>query len=169
MDYLNENEKVFIKQIEENNTEKFFEYADQMQIHYIYSVGELTKFFQEIRDNGKLFGTRCTKCGYGFFPPRLNCQKCYTPCEWVELSGKGEVVAGTICRFGVSNFQDSLPITIAFIRMDEMDMAIRHTIVMESEETKLENLKKGSKVKVKFRPKKERKGKITDFYFVLDK
>lgn len=149
--------------------EEFLEYYDEMTIHYLYSVGELTKFFKEIRDNGKLFGTRCTKCGFGYFPPRLNCHKCYTPCEWVELSGKGEVVAGTICRFGVSNFTDKLPITIAFIKMDEMDMSIRHTILMSENECKLENLKRGTRVKVQFKPKEQRKGRITDFYFVLDK
>ena len=154
---------------EEVKNEEFLEYKDEMTIHYIYSVGELTKFFKEIRDNGKLFGTRCTKCGFGFFPPRLNCHKCYAPCEWVELNGKGEVTAGTLAHFGVSDFTDKVPITIAFIRMDEMDMAIRHTIVMESEDLTIDNLKKGTRVKVQFKPKEQRVGRITDFYFILDK
>ncbi len=168
MKYLNENEKEFIEQIEKENSKNFLERPDDMTIHYIYSVGELTKFFNEIRDNEKLLGTRCTKCGFGFFPPRLNCHKCYAPCDWLELSGKGKIVAGTICRFGVSKFTDSLPITIAFIKMDEMDMAIRHTIIMEDKDCTLENLKKGTRVRVKFNPKKIREGKITDFYFILD-
>ncbi|MHA1298860.1 MAG: Zn-ribbon domain-containing OB-fold protein [Candidatus Helarchaeota archaeon] len=152
-------------------TEKkdFLEYYDEMVIHYQYSVGELSKFFIEVRDNEKLFGTRCTKCGFGFFPPRINCHKCYAPCEWVELSGKGEVVAGTLAHFGVSNFTDTVPITIAFIKMDEMDMAIRHTIILGAEDKKMENIAKGTKVKVQFKPKNEREGKVTDFYFILDK
>lgn len=165
----NESEKEFINRIETDDKKEILEYKDEMSIHYIYSVGELSKFFLEIRDHEKLLGTRCTKCGFGFFPPRLNCHKCYAPCEWVELSGKGEVIAGTICRFGVSNFTDSLPIIIAFIKMDEMDMSIRHTIVMDAEETTLEDIKKGTRVKVHFRPRDQREGKITDFYFVLDK
>jgi uncharacterized OB-fold protein len=169
MTYLNEKEKAFIEKIENENVKDFFERPDDMTIHYIYSVGELTKFFKEIRDNGKLFGTRCTKCGFGFFPPRLNCQKCYAPCEWVELSGKGEIVAGTLIHFAVSNFGDKVPLTIAFIKMDEMDMAIRHTVVMKQEDKKMENLKKGSRVKIAFKPKEQREGKITDFYFVPDK
>ncbi len=147
----------------------FLEYYDEMIIHYIYSVGELTKFFTEVRDNEKLFGTRCTKCGFGFFPPRANCHKCYAPCEWVELSGKGEVVTGTLAYFGVSNFTEIVPITIAFIKMDEMDMAIRHTIIMDPKDLKMENIKKGTRVKVQFKPKEKREGKVTDFYFVLDK
>lgn len=170
MKFMNEDEKEYIEHIEKENEKEFLERGgEEMSIHYIYSVGELTKLFKEIRDNGKLFGTRCTKCGFGFFPPRLNCHKCYVPCEWVELSGKGEITAGTICRFGVSNFVASLPITIAFIKLDEMDMAIRHSIVMAPVDKKMENLRKGTRIKVEFKPKNEREGKITDFYFVLDK
>ena len=152
-----------------NEKEDFLEYYDEMVIHYQYSVAELSKFFLEVKNNEKLFGTRCTKCGFGFFPPRINCHKCYAPCEWVELSGKGEIVAGTLAHFGVSNFTEIVPITIVFVKMDEMDMAIRHTIVMDSKDLSMENLKKGTRVKVQFRPKGEREGKITDFYFVLDK
>ena len=169
MKYTNSNEKEYIEFILKENEKEIFERPDIMEIHYVYSVGELTKFFKEIRDNEKLFGTRCTKCGYGFFPPRLNCHKCYVPCEWVELSGKGEITAGTRAFFGVSQFTDLVPITIAFIKMDEMDMAIRHTVVMEKDDLTMENLKKGTRVKVEFRPKEKREGKITDFYFVLDK
>jgi uncharacterized OB-fold protein len=166
---MKEEEKAFIERVDSENTKNFFERPDIMEIHYIYSVGELTKFFEEIRDNAKLFGTRCTKCGFGFFPPRLNCQKCYAPCEWVELNGKGEIVAGTLAHFGVSLFTDVVPITIAFIKMDGMDMAIRHTIVMESTDLSIENLRRGTRVKVAFKHKNEREGKITDFYFTLDK
>ena len=169
MEYFDEKEKKFIEQIEKEDQEDFFERSDIMDIHYMYSVGELTKFFREIRDNEKLFGTRCSICGFGFFPPRMNCQKCYTPCEWVELSGKGEIEAGTLVFFAVSKFGDKVPLTIAFIKMDEMDMAIRHTVVLQQEDKTMDNLKKGTRVKVKFKPKDQREGKITDFYFVLDK
>ncbi|HUX98905.1 MAG TPA: Zn-ribbon domain-containing OB-fold protein [Candidatus Deferrimicrobium sp.] len=169
MTYLDEKEKKFIETIEKESEGEFLERPDIMDIHYIYSVGELTKFFKEVRDNEKLFGTRCTKCGFGFFPPRLNCQKCYASCEWVELSGKGEIEAGTLIYFAVSNFGDKVPLTIAFIKMDEMDMAIRHTVVMKQEDKKMENLKKGTRVRVQFKPKNEREGRITDFYFVPDK
>ncbi|MHA1130915.1 MAG: zinc ribbon domain-containing protein, partial [Candidatus Helarchaeota archaeon] len=75
-------EEDYINQIDNEDKADYLEYYDEMTIHYRYSVGELSKFFKEIRDNEKLFGTRCTKCGFGFFPPRLNCHKCYVPCEW---------------------------------------------------------------------------------------
>jgi uncharacterized OB-fold protein len=132
-------------------------------------VGELSKFFIEIRDNGKLFGTRCTKCGYGYFPPRIYCGKCYAPCEWEEISGKGQIYTATMAYFGVSCFSDKVPLSIAFIKMDEMNQLIRHTVILKPEDKKMENLKKGTRVRVEFKPKEQREGRITDFYFVLDK
>jgi uncharacterized OB-fold protein len=160
----------FVKQIEQLEESKdFHEYPDQMCINYIYSTGELSKFFKEIRDNERLFGTRCTKCGFGYFPPRIYCGKCYAPCEWEEISSKGQIVTGTITHFAVSTFTNRPKTTIAFIKMDDMDQLIRHTVIMNDEDCILENVKQGTRVKVKFKPKEEREGKITDFYFVLDK
>ncbi len=160
----------FVKQIERLEESKdFHEYPDDMSIHYIYSVGELSKFFIEIRDNERLFGTRCTKCGFGYFPPRIYCGKCYAPCNWVEIGRKGQIVTGTITHFGVSNFTNRPKTTIAFIKMDGMDQSIRHTVLMSDEDCKIENVKQGTRVKVEFKPKEKREGKITDFYFVLDK
>ncbi|NVM54703.1 MAG: Zn-ribbon domain-containing OB-fold protein [Candidatus Helarchaeota archaeon] len=147
----------------------FLEYPDELSIHYIYSVGELTKFFREVKENGRLFGTKCTKCGFVYLPPRMDCSKCYVPTEWIPLSGKGEITAATICTFGVSKFTGKLPIVIAFMKLDGTDMAIRHTIVMDDEEITIDKLKKGTRVKVQFISKAKREGKITDFYFVLDK
>jgi len=160
----------FVAQIEKlEESQDFHEYPDQMCINYIYSTGELSKFFIEIRDNEKLFGTRCTKCGYGYFPPRIYCGKCYAPCEWEEISGKGQIFTGTITHFGVSNFTSRPKTTIAFIKMDDMDQLIRHTILMGDEDCIMENLQQGTRVRVEFKPQEQREGKITDFYFVLDK
>ncbi|NVM03831.1 MAG: hypothetical protein HWN67_15985, partial [Candidatus Helarchaeota archaeon] len=49
------------------------------------------------------------------------------------------------------------------------DMAIRHTVILDKDEYTMETMKKGTRVKVEFRPDGEREGKVTDFYFVLDK
>jgi len=163
-------EQEFAAQIDKiEESQEFHEYPDQMCINYIYSTGELSKFFIEIRDNEKLFGTRCTKCGFGYFPPRIYCGRCYAPCEWEEISGKGEIVTGTITHFGVSNFTSRPKTTIAFIKVDGMDQLIRHTILMSDEDCIMENIKQGTRVRVEFKPQEQREGKITDFYFVLDK
>lgn len=155
--------------MDQEEEKDYLEYYDEMTIHYQYSVGELTKFFREVVNNGKLFATKCTKCGFVYFPPRVDCSKCFVPAEWIPVSGKGEITAATICTFGVSKFTDKLPIVIAFMKLDGTDMPIRHTIVIDDEEITMDKLKKGTRVKVQFIPKDKREGKVTDFYFVLDK
>jgi uncharacterized OB-fold protein len=42
-------------------------------------------------------------------------------------------------------------------------------VILKPEDKKMENLKKGTRVRVEFKPKEQREGRITDFYFVLDK
>ena len=152
---------------EEN--EDFLEYYDELTMHYMYSVGELTRFFRSVKDHGKLIAAKCEKCKFVYFPPRADCHKCYEKTKWVDISGKGEITSATICSFGVSKFTDKLPIIIAFIKLDGTDMAIRHTIVMDDEEITIDKVKRGTRVKVQYIPKEKREGKITDFYFVLDK
>ena len=148
----------------EASEEDFFEYPDDMTIHYIYSEGENSFFFKQLRDNAKLYAARCSQCGFVYFPPRGHCFKCYAKTEWVELSGKGYVETATVCHFGRSQFTDKMPIVIAFIKLEGADMILRHSIVMEG--ATLEKVKHGTPVKVAF--KDHREGKITDFYFVPD-
>jgi len=152
---------------EEN--EDFLEYYDELLMHYMYSVGELTKFFKNVKENGKLIAAKCVKCNFVYFPPRADCHKCYEKTEWINISGKGEITSATICSFGVSKFTDKLPIVIAFIKLDGTDMAIRHTIVIDDEDITIDKVKRGTRVKVQYIPKEKREGKVTDFYFVLDK
>lgn len=44
----------------------------------------------------KLMGSRCKACGARFVPPRPLCIQCFkSDMEWVEMRGKGELVAFT--------------------------------------------------------------------------
>lgn len=47
-------------------------------------------------EEGKFLATRCKKCGAFEFPPLPICNTCGThDMEWVEISGKGELIAGS--------------------------------------------------------------------------
>lgn len=59
--------------------------------------------FQACLDEGKLMGSRCTETGEIFVPPRPMCPRTYsTNMSWVELSGKGRLVAYTTVHIGTS-------------------------------------------------------------------
>jgi len=65
-----------------------------------------TSFYAFLQEH-KLMGTRCTHCGALYLPPRPLCPHCpEAPLEWVELSGKGEVVAFSVIAIGLTAMQE---------------------------------------------------------------
>lgn len=59
--------------------------------------------FDKFCSEKKLMASRCKKCGALYLPPRPLCIKCYSSeMEWVELKGKGKLVAFTVIGVGPS-------------------------------------------------------------------
>ena len=59
------------------------------------------KSFQQYLSEGKLTGSRSKKTGELYVPPRPICPRTFSPdMEWVELSGKGELVTFTAVHIG---------------------------------------------------------------------
>ncbi len=57
--------------------------------------------FQQYLNEEKLMGSRCRKCGVLFAPPHPICTKCHgSDMQWVELKGKGRLVAFTCIAIG---------------------------------------------------------------------
>ena len=57
--------------------------------------------YQQFLNEEKLMGSRCKKCSALYTPPRPICVKCYgTEMEWVEMKGKGRLVAFTCIAVG---------------------------------------------------------------------
>ena len=134
---------------------------------YLYSYGEISKFFKEVKENRRLFATKCTRCGKVWMPPRKYCSDCYLPTEWVQLSGRGTVVSCTyVCyaadpKSGLVAIAD-IPHVLALIKLDGADTLLMHVVV--AKERSLGTVKTGTRVKVAWTKKRE--GKVTDFYFV---
>jgi uncharacterized OB-fold protein len=67
-------------------------------------------------EKGKLMGTKCKKCGAGFFPPRADCYKCLSSeMEWFEVKGKGKLLSYSTLSFAPTGFTQDLPYTIAIL------------------------------------------------------
>jgi len=59
--------------------------------------------FNKFLSEHKLMGTRCTKCGGLYLPPRAICPECHSDqIEWVELSGQGKLAAFSAVFIGPS-------------------------------------------------------------------
>ena len=144
--------------------EKFqvHEIRDRIKIDYKYTYGGQSKFFIEVMNNKKLLGTKCTKCGKTWMPPRINCSECYVPANWIEMKQSGTIEVSTIVWYTTSAFIKAIPYGIGFIKLDGADTALLQGIF--SENLVPSKIKKGRRVKAVF--SKEREGKMTDFFFV---
>ena len=144
--------------------EKFqaHEIRDFIKISYKYTMGGQSKFFIELKNNKKLLGTKCTKCGKIWMPPRINCSECYEPADWIEMKQTGTIEVSTIVWYTTSAFIKAIPYGVAYVKLDGADTALLQGIF--SENLVPSKLKKGSSVKAVFL--KEREGKMTDFFFV---
>ena len=57
--------------------------------------------FNHYLNEHKLMGTRCKQCQALYLPPRPICIKCYShDMEWVQMGGKGQLVAFTTVAVG---------------------------------------------------------------------
>jgi len=135
---------------------------DRIKIEYRYTMGGQSKFFIELMKHKKLLGTKCTKCGKTWMPPRINCSDCYAPADWVELKQTGTIQVSTIVWYTTSAFIKAIPYGVGFIKLDGAETSLLQGIF--SENLVPSKVKKGRRVKAVFL--KEREGKMTDFFFV---
>lgn len=136
------------------------EVPDIIEVYYKYSYGQQSRFFRELRDNERVMGAKCPNCGMVYCPPRANCSKCYVSTEWVPLNGKGTVITYTIVYFSPpTGFDRKMPYVVAYVKLDGSDFIILSIIEMSD----VNLARSGMKVEVAFR--KEREGRVTDFFF----
>jgi uncharacterized OB-fold protein len=137
-----------------------FEIPDRIDMNYRYSYGGVSRFFRELKENGRIFGSRCSKCRKVYLPPRINCSSCYKPTRWVPLGNEGTIVTCTIVYYATSRFFSKTPFVCAYIKLDGADTLLLQNVIMDD----VTSAHLGMRVRAVF--KEERKGEISDFYFV---
>lgn len=81
--------------------------------------------FQTFLDQGKLMASRCLDCHKIYLPVRALCPECYqSNLEWVELNGRGKLVAYTSIYIGPSfminlGFNREKPYLTGIVELDE--------------------------------------------------
>ncbi|MHA1380456.1 MAG: Zn-ribbon domain-containing OB-fold protein [Candidatus Helarchaeota archaeon] len=140
----------------------------QAHLHYdqLYQVksGELSPYALGLLE-GKIMGTRCPTCGDVFFPARVNCWNLnckWIKTDWIELPQKGKVHTFTVAGWSGRSSLKRLPFVLAYVILDGVTTAVANEI----REINPWDAEFGMPVKVKFIPKEQRVGAITDFHFV---
>jgi uncharacterized OB-fold protein len=82
-------------------------------------ISKTLKFWEGLKE-GKVYATRCTKCGKTYFPPAADCPECLTSnMEWIELSGEAEIETFTHVVVRPASFQQNKPYTVAIGKLKE--------------------------------------------------
>lgn len=136
-------------------------YKSGINVPYHWWAGETaSRFFCSIRDDKKITGTKCGKCGRVFIPPKKICPECFTEnTEWVDVSDTGTVTAFTIARRQLAALKMDVPVSFALIQLDGADTALLHYL----NEVDPDEIEIGMRVRAVFA--KERAGRITDIEY----
>ncbi|NWF86819.1 Zn-ribbon domain-containing OB-fold protein [Candidatus Bathyarchaeota archaeon] len=82
-------------------------------------ISKTLRFWEGLKE-GKVYATKCTKCGKQYFPPVADCPNCLnSEIEWIELSNEAEVETFTHVVFRPTSFCQYKPYTVAIGRLKE--------------------------------------------------
>ena len=125
-----------------------------LTLTYEIPISKTHKFWNGIKE-GKIYTTRCKKCGKLSFPPVADCPTCLTSdTEWVELSKEAEIETFTHVSILPATFQNYEPYTIAIGKLKE---GVR--VLAWLKNVKIEDVKVG--MKAKLAPKVTSEGVLT--------
>lgn len=140
---------------------------DAMFTFYQRSMGELSPFFLALRDERRILGCRCSKCGIVRIPPFLTrCPDCsFASTELVEVGQVGKMLSTPpITYFANSLFTEQVPFGRGRIVLDGADTAMSVNFYTTKGILVPGIVVKDTEMKVVF--KEERVGEITDIFCV---
>jgi uncharacterized OB-fold protein len=132
---------------------------------YRRSMGEFSSFFLALRDETKIVGAKCTKCGIVRVPPMAwFCPDCdFAPATQVEVGTAGKMLSTPpITYFANSLFQEQVPFGRGRVVLDGADTALSINLYTTTGILVPGIYKRNTEVKIIFR--NNRLGKITDIF-----
>lgn len=118
------------------------------------------RFLRAIKDDGKIMGSRCDRCGITYVPARQFCERCLDELdEWLDVGTKGEVYTFTLLFENLDGTAREEPEVVAFIRLGDGGL------VHKLDEIHLDDLEIGMLVEAVFKPETERQGSILDIAY----
>lgn len=75
-----------------------------------------TAKFVDFLAEGKIKGTVCKKCGTRYFPPRADCEKCFSnEMDWFDMPEKGRLETFTTAMYAPFGFEADPPYTMGVV------------------------------------------------------
>ena len=133
--------------------------------HYLYTAGVAgQKFLAALRDEGKILGARCDKCGYTYVPARMYCERCFAALPdsaWVEAGPGGRLASFTVVHLDLDGQPLASPRVMGLIQPDGADGLLAHDLGEFGERAP----RVGMRVTAIFKPQAERAGSILDIRY----
>lgn len=145
---------------EDGNVMNQFLHYDQL---YTLRHGWNSRFFRGLLE-GKIWGTRCPKCGDIWVPIRTHCWNLdcnLEKTEWIEMPLTAKVHTWTIAGWSGRSSLRRLPIILVYAIIGSSKVAIAN----ELHGIEPWNVEFGMPLKIVFIPEDERIGAVTDFHF----
>lgn len=145
------------------NVDNYYWYPaeDTFPVKNRYTVGVAgQRFFEEIKDNGRIYGTKCEKCGLTYVPARLYCERCFEELQqWVDVGTKGTVYSYTVAWAAKDGSKKEKPSIISAVKI--ADGILVHWL----DECRVEDVMIGMVVEAVFKDKEERRGSLLDILY----
>jgi hypothetical protein len=135
----------------------------EMPTYNVYTVGVAgERFFRELKERGRLLGTRCAACNLIYLPPRIYCERCLAGLsEWVPVPGRGVVHTFTIAHQDLEGRPLDPPHLLALVRLEGAHGGLVHRLG----EVEPAQVRIGLAVEMVLKPPRQRKGSILDIRY----
>jgi len=151
----------------EREGNRYLQSNEAMFTFYKRSKGEFSKYFLGLKEEKKIYGAKCPKCGLVRVPPfELYCPDCdFVEVQPIEMAQEG-VMNSTppITYFGHSLMQHQVPFGRGRVMLDGADTALPIHVYTTKGVLTPRVFKKGTRVKVIFR--QDRIGNPRDIFAV---
>ncbi|MHA2295431.1 MAG: Zn-ribbon domain-containing OB-fold protein [Candidatus Hodarchaeales archaeon] len=130
---------------------------------YVIRHGSNSKVFLGFLE-GKIYGTKCPRCGDKFFPPRINCWNLdceLKETEWIELKPEAYVHTYTVAGWSGRSSLTRLPLVLVYGVVDGCKVAVAN----ELHGIDPWDCEFNMPLKITFKSKEERVGATSDWYF----
>ncbi|MCX7704038.1 MAG: Zn-ribbon domain-containing OB-fold protein [Planctomycetota bacterium] len=130
-----------------------------------YTVGIAgERFLRHIKDEGKIYGSRCPKCKALYLPARMFCEMCFTeiPDEnWEEVGLSGKLYSFSVVYRDINEKLLDKPVVVGIVEFGSPTARLVHFLG----EVEPNKLKIGAKFEAVLKDRSERKGSILDIKY----
>jgi uncharacterized OB-fold protein len=145
------------------NGDRLRTWEGDFPLEHLYTVGVAgERVLRELKDNGRLLGTRCVHCQVTYAPARLYCERCLARLEeWVPVALEGTLASYTVVHEDVDGQPLEPPVMVGLIALADVTGHLVHRLGdLGGRQPQL-----GMRVEAVLKPGAERTGSINDIRY----